>query len=577
MIAMIKTGKTLRRCAVSCAAFACAALSSAAWAQAGYIHQVSGLVSLQKEAAKTEEARTGAMFDANTSYRTGADGKIVLKFADGQVVALGADSAVRVGQYRYDPANPRQSSSTVELVQGEMRFVAGLIGAASSTGVRVVAGNSVINLRPGGADFTVGVKPGTQEAGYVVVARGEISTRTPYGQITKIGAGQYAPWQPGRSLSLPMPYAAAPAVVQAAVAASWTTVVPASTPVEVAAAARTVAAAVAVSATTEASAAAESGAKLAGYVTAISNTASVRTATGGRATAGVGTAFQAGAAFTTGADATMTLKFADGQVVVLGPNSSLAVPQYEFDPGNVKASKAAIDLVDGTMRVITGVMHTENHDGVNISSGASIIDVLSAGPADFDVAVKAKNPDGELGIARVRVGEIAVYTPYGPINRINKDESAPWGPKKTADPPIPMGTGLAMVESMLALQLPGLPNSEPVAVAAEARAAAAAAEANRAQTVAAASPANTQLQAAAKAATELANLATETANAASQAVAATIFASTLTSLPATAAGPTLGPALAQVAGAPPTAAPPAPVTATVTPGAGGGGCRGSPC
>jgi hypothetical protein len=582
MIATATMRKALGGFAAYCVAFACAAFSSAAWAQAGYIHQVSGLVSVQKDAGKTEEAKAGAMFEANTTYRTGADGKIVLKFADGQVVALSSDSAVHIGQYRYDPANPGLSHSTVELIQGEMRFIAGLIGVASSTGVRVVAGDTMISMKPGGVDFTVGVTPGTQEVGYAVVARGEISARTPYGPISRVAAGQYAPWQPGRGLPLPMPFAAAPAVVQAAVAASWIIVLPASTPVEVATAARTAAAVAVAAAPTQAPTAVDGGSKLAGYVVAISNTATVSTSTGAKATPGVGTTFQAGAALSTGADGTMTLKFADGQVVVLGPNSSLAIAQYEFDPGNVKASKAAIDLVDGAMRVITGAMHTENHDGISISSGASIIDILNTGPADFDVAVKAKNPDGELGIARVRVGEISAHTPYGAIDRIKKDESAPWGPKKTADSPIPMGAGLALVESVLALQLPGLPNGEPVAIAAEARAAAATAEANRAQAVAAANPANTQLQAAAKASTELANLATGTANAASQAVAATIFASTLTNLPATAAGPslapTLGPALAQVAGASPVAPAPAAPTATVTPGA-GGGCanRGSPC
>jgi hypothetical protein len=571
-----KMHKPIGRCA---ALLACMALSSAAWAQAGYIHQLTGLVSIQKEAGKTEAAKAGDMFDANTAYRAGADGKITLKFADGQVVALGADSAVRIGQYRYDPGNPKQNSSTVELVQGEMRFVAGLIGVANSAAVRVMAGNSLISMSPGGADFSVGVKPGAQEAGYVVVARGEISARTPSGQVSKITSGQYAPWQQGRSLSLPMPFAAAPAVVQAAVAASWSNLVPVSTPVEVAAAARTAAAlavTVAADASTQTPAAAQGGPRLAGYVTAVSNSASVRTATGGKDTPGVGATFQAGAAFSTGTDGTMTLKFADGQVVVLGPNSNLAVAQYDFDPGNVKASKSSIDLVNGTMRILTGTIHAENHDGINISSGASIIEIVSAGPADFDVAVDTRVKDQEVGIARVRVGEIAVYTPYGPIDKIKSDESAPWGPRKTPTSTIPLAAGLALVESVLTLQIPAVPNNEPVAVAAEARAAAATAAANQAQAVAAANPANPQLQAVAKTAGELANLANNTANAASQAVAATIFASTLTNLPAAAAGNALGPALAQVASAPPPTIPVAPIAPTVTP-TGGGGCLGSKC
>jgi len=224
-----------------CVLIAFAAFSSAAWPQAGYLHKVSGLVSVQRQAGKVEAAKAGDKFDANTVYRAGADGALMLKFADGQVVALGANSALRVDQYHYDPASRSQNRSTIEMMQGEMRFVAGLIGAANSEGVRVIAGNTVINISPGGADFSVGVTPGAQEAGYIAVALGEISARTPSGDIGKISAGQYAPWQPGRTPALPVPLAAAPATIQASVAALWAAILPASTPVEVASAARTAA------------------------------------------------------------------------------------------------------------------------------------------------------------------------------------------------------------------------------------------------------------------------------------------------------------------------------------------------
>lgn len=563
------------------------AVCSAAWGQAGYVHQVSGLVTIQKSGEKAQQTKVGDTFDASTEYRSGADGKVTLKFADGQVVALSPDSAVRVGQYRYDPANPPQSSSTVQLLQGEMRFVAGLIGASNSAGTHLSAGDTLISIvKSGGVDFTVGVKPGTEEVGYAVVARGEISARTPYGPITRVEAGQYAPWQPGREPRLPIPFAAAPAVVQAAVGASWITLVPSSTPVDVAAAgARTaaVAATPAPGIAGESSAPTESGGKFAGYVAAISNSGTIRSATGGITGANVGTTFQAGATFSTGNDGTMTLKFADGQVVILGANSNLAVTQYQFDPANAKASKSAIDLVSGTMRLVTGVIQAENRDGMNISAGVSIINVISDGPADFKVAVDDGKREREVGIAKVTLGEIAVHTPYGPIDRIKKDESAPWGPKTRPEIPVPLATGLALVESIVALQTPKAPDTEPVAVEEAARAAGAVAAAAQAQAAANANPGNTQLQAAAKAAAEFAAVATQAAATASQAISAAAFASALTNLPATAAGP--GPTLVQVAAGPTAttttatpsaAAATAPITPAVTP-TGGGGCLGSKC
>ena len=571
--------------AACCALIAVALFSSAPWAQSrdglrdtpsanpcqgGYVHSVSGLVSEQAAGAKALGAKAGDIFESDTIFRTGSDGKVILKFADGEIVALAPNSAVRIGRYCYLPDSLRQSSSTIELIMGEMRFVTGAIGVSNREGLHIFAGNSTISvLSPGGADFTVTVNPDPEDVGAAVVALGEISVRTPYGPISKIAAGQYAPWQPGRSPSLPIPFAAAPAVVQAAVAALWAIVLPANTPVALASAARI---AGAIAAPVQAPAAATADPRLAGYVQAISNTVSMQT-TVAKATANVGTTFGAGTTFDTGTDGRVVLKFADGQLVVLGPSSVLAVDQYQFDPGNIKASKSSIELVNGAMRYITGVIHAENREGLSISAGASIVDILNAGPADFVVVVDTK--DQEVGVARVTIGEISVHTPYGPIDKIKIDQSSLWGPRKTPTSPIPVATSLAVVEAAVALQLSGLPDNAPVAVAPAATAAAAVAEANRAQAAADANPSNARLQAAARAAMEVADSATLAATVAAEAIAAKIIATELEALPPMAAGTALAQVPAGATALPPRLVPIAPLP--VTPGAGGGGCTGSPC
>lgn len=559
-----------------CVLLALAVFSSAAWTQArtdapessatgtggqgGYVHAVSGLVSMQRGAAKAAAARTGDQFEGDTVFRTGPAEKIILKFADGQVIALGPESDLRIGRYHYVANNLAQSSSRLELMRGEMRVVTGLIGAANRDAMHIMAGDSLVRIqKSGGADFTVAVNPDPKEVGHTAVVLGEISVRTPYGPIYKVEAGQYAPWQPGRSPQVPIPLAAAPAVAQASVAGLLTTLLPGNTPVPVEAAAHS---ASLVAGATGAQTAAELDSGLAGFVQAVANTVSMIGASSKAETPIVGSTFTPGTTFKTGNDGRVVLKFADGQVVVLGPGSVLTLGQYKFDPSDLKSSNSTLELVNGAMRFISGTIHAENQAGISIAAGASIIDIRGAGPADFTIAVDTKRD--EVGVARVALGEISAHTPYGPIDKIKPDQSSLWGPK-SATTTVPVATGLAVVQAAVSLQQSGLPDNAPAAVVPAAQAAAAAAEAKRAEASAIANPENVRLQATAKAAAELADAATRTAAVTSEAVMARVIASTLEALAPTAAGP----ALAQ-APATPSALPLAPVVATVTPGAGGG-------
>jgi FecR protein len=215
-----------------------AAFSTAAWAQVGYVHEISCTVSIQRPLSNPMTARVGDTFEPDTIFRTGMTGKTTLRFADGQIVVLGADTMFRVGQYRFDANNIGQSSSAMTLSKGEMRFVTGVVGDDHRDGIRITAGISTISiLNAGGADFTVGINPDPREVGFAAVAFGEIGGRTPYGATGKVAPSQYVPWQPGRTLTFPAPVAAAPAVIQAATMGLFATVVPANAPVNVASAA----------------------------------------------------------------------------------------------------------------------------------------------------------------------------------------------------------------------------------------------------------------------------------------------------------------------------------------------------
>lgn len=235
--------RTVVKATASSALLALIAFPTAAWAQVGYVHEVSGAVSIQQPAGKSMTAQAGEKFAPGTVFGTGASGTVTLRFTDGQIVVMSPDSVARIGQYRYIAKNAKQSNSAVILTKGEMRFVTGEIGSQHPEGIKITAGMSpIVILQPGGADFVVKVNGDTrEEVGLAAVALGEIGVITPYGRIERIEANNYAPWAPGRAPLPPMPLAAAPAMVQAVATGLFAMIVPSNAPVELNAAASTAA------------------------------------------------------------------------------------------------------------------------------------------------------------------------------------------------------------------------------------------------------------------------------------------------------------------------------------------------
>ncbi len=560
------------------------ASSSAAWAQVGYVHEVSGTVSMQT-ASGTAAAKAGDKFEPNSTFRTEAGAMLVLKFTDGQVIALSADSALRVGHYRFESNNAMQSASTIELMTGENRFVAGVIGSDSREGVRIIAGQSTISiLKSGGADFIIRIKAQPEEYGAAVVAVGEIGVRTPYGPIARIKASQYVPWQPGRLPSLPVGLAVAPASVQTRVAGLLALVLPANRPVEIESAARMASAVAAdrrVRATTRADAPAPTDTASArlrvggpsggpiGYVHAASGDVSMQKPLSGTARPMIGDVFGSNTAFATGLDGKMTLKFADGQVVVLGLDSKVRIGEYSFDTNKIGLSNSEITLAQGEMRLITGIIGADNRRGLQVNAGETTVSIVKPGGADFTVVVDTLRE--EVGAVAVANGDVSLRTPYYPIARVSAGQFAPWQPGRLVPLPAPISAAPAVVQAAVAplLETP-LPRNTPVAVEVTARSVVATSEAKQAQAAASANPQSAQLQAKAAAAAEQATTATTAATVATEAVSSAVFEKALAALPATAAGPpptqTLPPASIQAVLSPP----------KPTPG-GGGGCIGSKC
>jgi hypothetical protein len=163
-------------------------MAGSVWsAETGYVHAVSGDVTITRVGKAAAKAKLGDLFEEGAQFVTGTDGKATLKFADGQVIALAPRTQFAVTSYVYTPAQPGDNNILFSLVRGGARFVTGLIGQSNpakfamrtptlTAGVRgtdgtiIVAddGSTVVSV----TDGTVTI---TSSTGTVVITKGNFA------------------------------------------------------------------------------------------------------------------------------------------------------------------------------------------------------------------------------------------------------------------------------------------------------------------------------------------------------------------------------------------------------------------
>ena len=182
--------------------------SGAALAQAGYVHDLTGTATATAAGGAARNLKIGDTVDAGTTVATGEKSSAVIKFEDGQVMALAANSSFRVVDYRYNKNNVGQSSAAFALLRGGLRFISGVIGSTNHDNVRITGGSVTIGLR--GTDGSLAL------IGQVVTAAvnaGAIVMTTQQGSRT-IGKGQFASASPNEAPTVPAPTPEAAAVVR---------------------------------------------------------------------------------------------------------------------------------------------------------------------------------------------------------------------------------------------------------------------------------------------------------------------------------------------------------------------------
>jgi hypothetical protein len=141
--------------------FSFAASAGLALAQVATIFELTGTATVSavvapgSPAAAARALRKGDGINQGESVSTDPKSNIVLRFLDGQIVSLGANSSFAVTTYAYNQVNPGQSNVVLSLINGGMRAVTGLIGKARPQAVEYRAAGATIGIRGTDVSFAV--------------------------------------------------------------------------------------------------------------------------------------------------------------------------------------------------------------------------------------------------------------------------------------------------------------------------------------------------------------------------------------------------------------------------------------
>jgi len=180
-----------------------------AFAQAAYVHGMTGTATATT--GSTQRAlKIGDLIDSGSVVSTGDKSSAVIKFEDGQVMALAERTSFRIVDYRYDKQRVSQSSAVFSLLQGGLRFITGVIGSTNRNSFRMTAGTATIGIR--GTEGMVMYDTATQAVVAAVLA-GAVDVLTAQG-TQNVVVGLFTSVTPGQAPATPQAIALATPAVQ---------------------------------------------------------------------------------------------------------------------------------------------------------------------------------------------------------------------------------------------------------------------------------------------------------------------------------------------------------------------------
>ncbi|WP_431096087.1 FecR family protein [Polaromonas aquatica] len=134
-----------------------------------------------------------------------------------------------------------------------------------------------------------------------------------------------------------------------------------------------------------------SAANSAGVAQFIAGDVNIRRADGGTAPLTKGKDIESGQAIVTGSSGRAQVRFTDGGLVSLQPNTEFKVASY-VDKADPKEDRFLVDLLRGSMRAITGLIGKRNRDNYKVTTTTATIGIRGSG------FTAGYNPDGSLSV-----------------------------------------------------------------------------------------------------------------------------------------------------------------------------------
>lgn len=117
----------------------------------GYLYSADGEVAVSIDSQMTQAVSRGAPLKNDTTISTGERSHAVLKFNDGQIIVLQANTSFRILDYHYNPKEAEKSNLFFYMLKGGLRAITGLIGRTRPTAFRMETRDATIRIR--GTDF----------------------------------------------------------------------------------------------------------------------------------------------------------------------------------------------------------------------------------------------------------------------------------------------------------------------------------------------------------------------------------------------------------------------------------------